>query len=172
MRGIKKYEWGNRINYIFEEYVKKLEDANQKSNKFNKYVFIDPQGIICWILNGKLHRDDGPALRIIDKYSMWFKHGKRHRIDGPAVEYDNGTRIWCFNGEIHRENLPAYISKDAIMWVEHGKTIKIEYLNPEYEKIKNLGFLDNRKMLEEYNARNKKILQSDRVLGEREVAQD
>jgi len=29
----------------------------------------------------------------------WYLNGKLHREDGPAVEYANGTRLWYLNGE-------------------------------------------------------------------------
>jgi hypothetical protein len=33
----------------------------------------------------------------------WYLNGKRHREDGPAVEYTNGTRFWYLNGEEYTE---------------------------------------------------------------------
>jgi hypothetical protein len=32
-----------------------------------------------------------------DKY--WYLNGKLHREDGPAIEYLNGTKEWWLNGE-------------------------------------------------------------------------
>ena len=29
----------------------------------------------------------------------WYVNGKFHREDGPAIEYSNGTREWYVNGE-------------------------------------------------------------------------
>ena len=29
----------------------------------------------------------------------WYLNGKRHREDGPAVEYPNGTKYWYLNNE-------------------------------------------------------------------------
>jgi len=29
----------------------------------------------------------------------WFLNGKRHREDGPAVEWYNGTKQWYLNGK-------------------------------------------------------------------------
>ncbi len=29
----------------------------------------------------------------------WFLNGKRHRDDGPAVEYSNGDKEWWINGK-------------------------------------------------------------------------
>ena len=40
----------------------------------------------CWITNGQLHRNDGPAV-IDPDTRMYFNHGALHRLDGPAIEY-------------------------------------------------------------------------------------
>lgn len=37
-------------------------------------------------LNGKLHREDGPAVINSNGTKEWFVHGVRHRTDGPAVK--------------------------------------------------------------------------------------
>ncbi len=50
---------------------------------------------IEWYLpNGKLHREDGPAIEWNDGDKEWFINGNRHREDGPAVIYHNGTADW------------------------------------------------------------------------------
>jgi hypothetical protein len=56
-----------------------------------------------WLLNGKLHREDGPALEHADGTKFWFLNGKRHRIDGPAVEYTSGKKAWYLNGKQYSE---------------------------------------------------------------------
>ena len=30
---------------------------------------------------------------------VWYLNGKRHREDGPAIEWADGTRYWFLNGE-------------------------------------------------------------------------
>ena len=45
-------------------------------------------------LNGKLHREDGPAKEWADGDKEWWVDGKCHRLDGPAVEWANGTKEW------------------------------------------------------------------------------
>jgi len=52
-----------------------------------------------WYLNGKLHREDGPALEMADGGRSWWINGERHRLDGPAVEWDDGSREWYLNGK-------------------------------------------------------------------------
>ena len=51
-----------------------------------------------WLLNGKRHRLDGPALVWPNGDNAWFFNGKMHRIDGPAVQL-MGVNEWYFNGE-------------------------------------------------------------------------
>jgi hypothetical protein len=41
-----------------------------------------------------------PELKILpDGSRAWYLNGKLHRQDGPAVESPNGYREWCLNGE-------------------------------------------------------------------------
>ena len=56
-----------------------------------------------WYLNGKLHREDGPAIEFANGDKSWYLNNKLHREDGPAVEYDNGSKHWYLNGKLHRE---------------------------------------------------------------------
>ena len=43
---------------------------------------------------------DKPVMEI-DKYGnkSWYLNGKRHREDGPAVEWANGDKVWYLNDE-------------------------------------------------------------------------
>ena len=52
-----------------------------------------------WYLNGKCHREDGPAIEWADGAKQWYLNGKRHREDGPAFEWSNGTKKWYLNGK-------------------------------------------------------------------------
>ena len=33
----------------------------------------------------------------------WYLNGKLHREDGPAREYASGDKFWYLNGKLHRE---------------------------------------------------------------------
>jgi len=46
----------------------------------------------AWYLNGKLHREDGPAVEWADGHREWWLNGELHREDGSAIEWANGTR--------------------------------------------------------------------------------
>jgi hypothetical protein len=60
-----------------------------------------------WYRNGKLHREDGPAIEWANGRKEWYLDGKCHREDGPAVEWANGDKQWYRNGKCHREDGPA-----------------------------------------------------------------
>jgi hypothetical protein len=66
-------------------------------------VIVSDNGDRYWWLNGKLHREDGPAVEYPDGTRQWYLNGLRHRIDGPAVESYDGTRHWYLNGEQYTE---------------------------------------------------------------------
>ena len=69
--------------------------------------------------NGYYKDDDGDQF--------WYLNGKRHREDGPAVINANGTKAWCLNGKFHREDGPAYIGADGTQyWYLNGKEITYE----------------------------------------------
>jgi hypothetical protein len=52
-----------------------------------------------WYLNGKLHREDGPAVEYSNVEKYWYLNGQLHREDGPAIENVNGEKHWCLNGK-------------------------------------------------------------------------
>jgi len=58
--------------------------------KYEVKVYAD--GHRRWLLNGKLHREDGPAEEYSNGYKAWWLNGKRHREDGPAREYRDGNK--------------------------------------------------------------------------------
>jgi hypothetical protein len=54
-------------------------------------------------LNGKCHREDGPAVESYEGSRYWYLNGDLHREDGPAIEYSDGTRCWYLNGVEYTE---------------------------------------------------------------------
>lgn len=48
--------------------------------------------------DGKLHRDDGPAVERANGTKLWYRNGELHREDGPAIEHANGKKYWYRNG--------------------------------------------------------------------------
>jgi hypothetical protein len=59
---------------------------------------VDGFGTKIWKLNGKYHREDGPAIEHLNGTKQWFLNGNRNRIDGPAIEWSNGNKYWYLNG--------------------------------------------------------------------------
>ena len=84
---------------------------------------VSVNGSKLWCLNGKYHREDGPAVERANGTKKWYLHGEQHREDGPAVEYANGAKEWYLHGKRHREDGPA---------IEFADGNKSWYLNDEW----------------------------------------
>jgi len=90
-----------------------------------------------WI-NGKLHRDDGPA--VIDKNKkQWFINGVRHRDDGPAISYpDIGYYIYIRHGLLHRnkDDGPAWYSTlhNKLAYWENGELLESHELHTHQDE--------------------------------------
>ena len=61
-------------------------------------VTVQDNGTQAWRLNGKLHREDGPAVIHLDGAKLWYKEGKHHRLDGPALIRVDGSKEWWTEG--------------------------------------------------------------------------
>ena len=85
-------------------------------------VKVYDDGTKYWYLNGKFHREDGPAVENSNGSKEWYLNGELHREDGPAYEGFNGYKVWYLNGQLHREDGPA---------VEDSNGTKYWYLNGE-----------------------------------------
>jgi hypothetical protein len=76
-------------------------------------VKVYTNGTMEWYLNGKLHREDGPAVEYSNGCKAWYLNGKLHREDGPAVEHSDGDKSWYLDGKLHREDGPAIEYSDG-----------------------------------------------------------
>jgi hypothetical protein len=52
---------------------------------------------IYWTLNGKRHREKGPATIWPNAYKSWWHNGFYYRLDGPAEIWANGYKRWRIN---------------------------------------------------------------------------
>lgn len=52
---------------------------------------------IVWMWNGKVHREDGPAIQHESGYFAWYFEGKKHRLVGPAIIWHDGSMEWWIN---------------------------------------------------------------------------
>lgn len=64
-------------------------------------IIIGTSGWVEWHMNGKCHRDGGPAAQSHMR-NIWFQNGQIHRADGPASESAD-NREWKQHGLLHRE---------------------------------------------------------------------
>jgi hypothetical protein len=69
------------------------------TNYIKYEVKVYTNGNKFWYLNGKWHREDGPAIERSNGTKAWYLNGLRHREDGPAVEDSNGDKYWYLNDE-------------------------------------------------------------------------
>jgi hypothetical protein len=87
-------------------------------------VKVYPSGTKSWFLNGKLHREDGPAVEGSDGDKYWCLNGKYHREDGPAIEWSDGYKAWYLDGKRHREDGPAVEDYDGSKcWFLNGEEL-------------------------------------------------
>jgi hypothetical protein len=87
-------------------------------------VKVYPNGTKKWYLNGKLHREDGPAVEYPSGSKSWYLNGQRHREGGPAGEYSDGTKRWWLNGkELTEEEHRQQTQPEPTC---HGKTVEID----------------------------------------------
>ena len=107
-------------------------------------VTVDDYGTKSWRLDGKLHREDGPAVEYANGCKYWFLNDKYHREDGPAVEYANGCKYWYLNGERHRTDGPAIEYSDGSKcWFLNGKEYtEANWLKQTQKKVKKATCVD------------------------------
>ncbi len=120
--------------YIVKTYIENNCNVIEYSDGLIEYLKID--------FPHHLHREDGPAfihptynVHGGNAAREWFINGKRHREDGPAVEYYNGNKEWFLNDELHRIDGPAIDYVDGLKgWYIHGKYIKCSS-QEEFERL-------------------------------------
>jgi hypothetical protein len=116
----------NESNNIYKLYIKSKQQPVMTVDERGKY----------WRVNGKLHREDGPAIEYATGDKYWYLNDKLHREDGPAVERINGSKSWHLNDKFHRKDGPAIECADGITyWYLNGRELTEEAFN-EYLKAK------------------------------------
>ena len=56
---------------------------------------------------GKLHRQDGPAMEWADGDYVWFLNDERHREDGPALNFSASSSRDYYRWYLHNEEVPC-----------------------------------------------------------------
>lgn len=69
---------------------------------------IDSNGFVCYYVNGKEHREDGPSYINTENLEShikecWVQNGLIHREDGPAWIEANGTERYVLKGTFYRD---------------------------------------------------------------------
>ncbi len=77
-----------------------LKLCNPYAQKALKKVFtkrIRMINYLVYMVNGVVHRHNGPAMYIGDECERYYINGKLHREDGPAVRHKDGNMEYWFN---------------------------------------------------------------------------
>ena len=64
---------------------------------------VENYGTFYWV-NGKRHREDGPAEEYFNGTKFWYINDELHRLDGPAIEYSYGDKHYRIEGEIYTKD--------------------------------------------------------------------
>jgi hypothetical protein len=87
-------------------------------------MVVAKDGTKRWYSDGRLHRENGPAVMYIDGTNVWYYHGEIHRDNGPAMEHLNGTKCWYIRGQLHREDGPAMeFLNGSGFWYYHNRRV-------------------------------------------------
>ena len=82
-----------------------------------------------WYKDGKLHREDGPAVELTDGYKGWYKDNQYHREDGPAIEWPSGVKSWWFNGtQLSTGNRGFWMLWDRLTDKQRGNPNLLRYM--------------------------------------------
>lgn len=107
--------------FDWTSYPQKLAAWNKKIRE------IDDIGNICYKVNNKFHRVDGPAIISPTGSKQWMQNGRRHREDGPAVVLDTGARFWYQHGRVHRIGGPAIMRYDGTLeWYQDNQLHRLD----------------------------------------------
>lgn len=125
------------LYYIKRIIMKKITDIYEEIIKKSTGVFKDRNGDIYYLLNGKHHKSDGPAIEQLRGTKWWYLYGQFHRINGPAIEYSDGDKSWYFRGKLHRSNGPAIEKQNGYKyWYYYGEFAdsEKEFYDPEWRR--------------------------------------
>ena len=77
--------------------MKVFETTDHIPDSFEGKCYVKHPDSIRWYKNGRLHREDGPALIDVGETEYWFTNGILHRLDVPAVVYKTGNYQYWIN---------------------------------------------------------------------------
>lgn len=92
-------------------------DTNAGSKNISSIeLLIRDRGTLNWLKDGRLHRENEPAIIWENGSEFWRNDGEPHREDGPAIIHADGSELWYKNGKPHRTDGPAIICTDGEEW--------------------------------------------------------
>lgn len=113
-----------------EEKYPVVETYTLYTNKAGEVIeiSIDESGVKIYSVDGRWHREDGPAREHPDGKKEWWIKDRLHRENGPAVEHSDGKMEWWIDGEIHREDGPAVkLANGDKEWYLNDQEIAVTY---------------------------------------------
>ena len=85
-------------------------------------VIVHDNGTEEWRLNGKLHRENGPALVYSNGDKKWWINDKLHRTDGPALEFGSLKEWWIEGVHYSEAEFHAIVNPHPLA----GKVVEVE----------------------------------------------
>jgi len=73
-------------------------------NDFTGKCYFSMNGYTCYVVNGKLHREDGPAATLDNGQKEWYVNNELHRVGGPAKEFGCGKFYYLYGIRYSVEN--------------------------------------------------------------------
>jgi hypothetical protein len=87
-----------------------------------------PNGHKEWYLDGKIHREDGPAVEWVNGSKEWWLNGKLHREDGPAIERADGHKEWyLYSEKVDPETIADLWLAKNIYCIYNKETNQLEF---------------------------------------------
>lgn len=100
-------------NFYFPLLESLLEDYKEVQD--GKYTKIIHPFVTYWYYDGKLHRENGPAIEWNDGTQIWFNHGRKHRLDGPAnISSITGIRWYIEGIEYTKQEFYKYLENKKL----------------------------------------------------------
>ena len=120
------------------EINERLDRLEKELNELRGLLNAEPQkftvgNVTIYQLNGKRHREDGPAVEYANGDKEYYINGERHRVNGPAIEYANGDKEYFISGKLHREDGPAKDFKSFKGYYLDGKPHRVDGPAIEHE---------------------------------------
>lgn len=93
-------------NYVYVGRSGKVNGENSYkwflTMKYTGWVYNNKHKTKEYYVDGIFHNTNGPAI-FSTKFKVWKKDGKLHREDGPAIEREDGTKFWFLDDEKYDE---------------------------------------------------------------------